>query len=200
MPIIIVIMAMTLLTGLGTVLVLGTMTESAIAASYRDAADTFYAAEAAVEFVTRDLAAASDWDAVVAGDAMSVFVDGPADGTREVGAVTLDLTEATRDVNTVAAAGPGGSIPTYGLYAYGPFADLLPPAAPPSRIYVVVWVADLAGEGEGGAPASPVVGLVARAYGPTGARRSVAVSVARTGTGDAEIPAAVRVLSWNELR
>lgn len=48
---VIVMMTITLLTALGAALTLATVTETAIAANYRDAAEALYAAEGAVEFV-----------------------------------------------------------------------------------------------------------------------------------------------------
>jgi hypothetical protein len=187
-----------MLTGLGTVLVLGTVTETAIASSYREGMQAFHAAEAAAEFAVRDLAAASDWEAVLTGEATSTFVDGPPGGTRLVGAETIDLTDATSEINAVAAAAAEDP-PSYGLYAYGRFADLLQIGPVPSPMYVAVWIADLSSE-EAGDPASRVVGIVGRAYGPTGSRRSIAVSVTRTGEGEAEVPASIHMLSWAELR
>lgn len=199
MPLVIALMALTLLTGLGTVLVLGTMTETAIAASYREGTEAFHAAEAAVEFAIRDFAAAADWEAILTGEAASAFVDGPPGGTRVVGAETIDLTEATDAINAAAEAPAGGAPPVYGLYAYGPFADLLQLGAVRWRMYIAVWIADLSTEEAD--PASPVVAIVGRAYGPTGSRRSIAVSLTtRRGTGEAGVPAEIHMLSWVELR
>jgi Tfp pilus assembly protein PilX len=195
MTLVIVIMALSLLTGLGTVLVVGTMTETAVVANYRQGVEAFYAAEGAVEFAIRDLAQASDWDAIVTGATTSTFVDGPPDGTRRVGASTVDLTQATADVNALAAAETEGS---FHLYAYGRFADLVSSAAVRSPIYVCVWVADLSAGEE--VEAERVVRIIGRAYGPTGAQRSIAVSVARAASSDDPASAPLEVLSWAELR
>ena len=92
---VIVMMTMTLLTALGTALTLATITETAIAANYRDAAEALYAAEGSVEFVMQELADSPDWSDVLAESGRSVFVDGPAGGVRTVGAITLDLAQAT---------------------------------------------------------------------------------------------------------
>jgi Tfp pilus assembly protein PilX len=59
------LMAMMLLTALGTALTLATITETAIAANYRDAAAALYAAEGAVEFVMQELADVPDWSDVI---------------------------------------------------------------------------------------------------------------------------------------
>ena len=70
---VIVMMAVTLLTALGSALTLATIAETAVAANYRDATETFYAAEGAVEFAMQELAAVSDWRAVVAAPGRSAF-------------------------------------------------------------------------------------------------------------------------------
>jgi Tfp pilus assembly protein PilX len=190
MSLVISMMALTLLTALGGALVLGTVAETAIAASYREGAETFYAAEAAVEFAMQELAVAPDWEEIAAGDRTSSFVDGPPAGIRRVGAATLDLTTATEDVAT-AAADVDGEV-SYHLYAYGRFAELIPAAAR-SPYYVMAWTAGLEAGDAGG---WPIMRIVGRAYGPTGSRRSIVVSVTRP-PDSGETP---QVLSWYELR
>lgn len=183
MAILTAISTLTLLTALAGALILGTTAETAIAASYRDGVETFYAAESAVEFAVDELRDADDWGAVLSGDLPSAFIDGPPEGVRRIGAVTLDLAAETVDV----AAIPDGAEPSYRLYAYGPFTDLISIGAVAPKHYVGIWVAELERDGLGEASTIRVLG---RAYGPTGARRSVAVSVTRAG----------RVLSWSDLR
>ncbi len=189
MSLVIAMMALTLLTALGAALVLGTVTETAIAASYREGTETFYAAEAAVEFVVQELAAAPDWDEILAGDRISSLVDGPPAGARSVGAATVDLTAATADVITATGGDDEGV--SYRLYAYGHLADMIPGTAAGSPYYVVAWIAELPADGE----EPPGIRVVGRAYGPTGSRRSVMVSV--TKPQDSE---ELQVVSWRELR
>ena len=143
----------------------------------------------------QELAAAPDWHAVLDGGETSLFVDGPAAGTRTVGAVALDLAQATEDVNRAARGGPVEAL--YRLYAYGRLADLMP-AARQSRIYVVVWVADLAGPEAREAGTPIVLSLVGRAYGPTGSRRSVALTVFRTPEENGP-PGGLHIASWHDL-
>lgn len=196
----IALMAMTLLTALGTALVLATMTETAISANYRDATETFYAADALVEFVVQDLGAAPDWNRVVAGSATSAFVDGPPSGTRTVGALALDLTEATLDINASVATTAAGDSPQWSLYAFGRFDDLVPSEGHRSRIYVVAWVvdrSDMPGE-EQSVP--DVLSVLGQAYGPNGSRRAVEATVTRADTSAGAEPNPIRVLSWRELR
>jgi hypothetical protein len=188
MPLVMSMMAITLLAALAGAAVLGTVTETAIAASYREGTETFYAAEAVVEFVTQDLAAAPDWEEIVNGETVSSFVDGPT-GERRVGAVMLDLAAATQDV--IAATSAYDDDAVYRLYAHGRLADLVP-GATGSPYFLVAWIAGLAGEGSEGQSTMRIVG---RAYGPTGSRRSVVVSVMRPDSGGD-----LRVVSWQELR
>lgn len=197
MPLVIVMMALTLLTGLGTSLVVGTMTETAVAAGYRQGIETFYAADAAVEFAIRDLAGRSDWDEVLGGEP-SAFVDGPPDGTRQVGAAVVDLARGTAEVDAILAGRATPPSAWAQLYAYGPLAGLLPAAAARSPTYVCVWVAELAPdeEAEPDVPAVRQLYVVGRAYGPTGGRRTVLVTVARR-QDQGEMPP-LEVRTWEE--
>lgn len=188
MALVIAMMAVTLLTGLATTVVLGTMMETAIAGNYGEAAAAFHAAEAAVEFAAGDLAVAN-WDSVIAGATVSSFIDGPPAGARRVGAASIDLAEATRDVNTLPGVRAAGA--SYRLYAYGRFDDLVASPAGTSALYVAVWIADLTEDGDASS-----LGVIGRAYGPSGSRRSVAVSLTRDGAA----ATGVRVVSWAEIR
>ena len=185
-----VMMTITLLAALGAALTLATIAETAIAANYRDGTEAFYAAEAAVEFVVQEIADVPDWTDVVAEPGRSAFVDGPADGMRDVGAVTLDLAAETRDV--AIAAGAAG--PALVLYAFGRLEDLVPSGSDRPRIYVAVWVADRSSTPVDGTPASEALSILGQAYGTRGSRRTVETIVARVG------PSAIRALSWRELR
>ncbi|OFW51689.1 MAG: hypothetical protein A3G77_12455 [Acidobacteria bacterium RIFCSPLOWO2_12_FULL_68_19] len=184
-----VMMSLTLLTGLAAALVVGTMTETAVVAGYRYGVEAFYAAEGIVEFGIRDLALAPDWEAVVSGASTSAFVDGPAEGLRQVAGMTVDLAQATADVNGLASSGADGPL-RFRLYAYGRFADLAPAVGAPPHIYLCLWVAET----------TAGLRLVGRAWGPTGAERSIAVSLARVAADDAIGPGGVHVQSWEELR
>lgn len=86
-------MGMLLMTALGSALVLATVTETAIAANYRDATETFYAAEAAVDRAVHDLASMANWDTSVTPEAFAVsptmqvsirVTRGPAEGALTV--------------------------------------------------------------------------------------------------------------------
>ena len=188
MLLVVSMMTLTLLTALGGAMVVATVAETAIAASYREGHETFYAAEAIVELVVRELAVATDWAEIAAGDTYSTLVDGPPSGTRRVGAATIDLAAATANLG----AATGDSRVPHRLYAYGHLSHLFPVVSQPC-CYLVAWIADVA-QAEAGE--TQVLRIVGRAYGPTGSRRSVMLSVDRPpAPGNA-----VRVLSWHELR
>ncbi len=182
----IALMAMLLMLALGTALTLTTITETRIAASYRDGIETFYAADAAIERAVEDLRMMPDWNGLPASATTSTFVDGQPGGARPLAdGTTIDLTEGTAMVR-------GGDGPRWRLFAYGPLASMLPAGRVNSRAYVVVWIADvdapLAQDGE-------ALALLAHAYGPQGVRRVIAASVART---DLNGSLGIRVLSWRE--
>ena len=191
---VIVMMTITLLTALGTALTLATIAETAIAANYRDATEAFYAAEAAVEFATQEISAVSAWSGVIAKPGRSAFVDGPAGGLRTVGASTLDLGDATRDVNLIVAGAPGPASRGWVLYAFGRFQDLVPSSLSRSQIYVTVWVADRSETPEDERSGPDVLSILGQAYGARGSRRTVEAIVVK---GDAST---VHTRSWREWR
>jgi hypothetical protein len=188
-------MALTLLTGLGTALIVGTMTETQVAAVHRQAFEALYAAEAAMEFAIRDLAAHPDWDAVLTGGERSAFADGPSDGARRIGARGINLTRATTEVDVLLSALTAPRATRAQLFAYGRLAELLSVPDPPPPAYVCVWLAEFVRP----VPEDPPVRLlylVSRAYGATGGQRTMLVTVARP-LDSAEL---LQVRSWEEPR
>ena len=191
---IIVMMTMTLLTALAMALTLATITETAIAVNYRDAEEVLYAAEGSVEFVMQELAGASDWRAAASGSGQSGFVDGAANGIRAVGAVSLDLAQATRDVNGIAVGAAGTPSPPFVLYAFGRFLDLVPSGMGWSDIYVAVWVADRS-EPSGDEMSEPqALSVLGQAYGTRGSRRTVEAIIEKAGAST------IRARAWREWR
>ena len=180
----IALMAMMLMTALATALVLTTITETRIASSYGVGIETFYAADAAIERAIDDLRTVPDWRVLVASAATSTFVDGAPGGARTLSdGTTLDLVEETR----IAREGDG---PPWRLFAYGALEGMLPAGRLTSRAYVAVWVADAPPrDGE------EALGLLAQAYGPQGARRSLHVVLARKPIDDSK---GILVVSWHE--
>jgi hypothetical protein len=120
-------------------------------------------------------------------------VDGPADGIRTVGAVTLDLTQATRDVTAIATPTPGAASQPSVLYAFGRFQDLAASSTSRSQVYVAVWVADRSDMPGDETSVPDALSVLGQAYGPRGSRRAVEVIVMKTDSS------AVRVLYWREV-
>jgi hypothetical protein len=188
-------MALSLLTGLGTALIVGTMTETHVAVAQRHGFEVFYAAEAAVEFVIRDLVARDDWSMLLDGTERSAFADGPRGGVRRVGGRDVDLTRATREMDALLALRPVTARAAR-LYAYGPFANLLSAREDETTAaYVCVWVAELMPEVAEDPPAR-LVSIIGRAYGVAGGQRTVLVTLARLLGPDERW----RVRRWEELR
>jgi hypothetical protein len=175
---VIALLSLMLMMALAMSLALTTITETRIAASYREGTEAFYAADGAIERVMPDLrAAASTWNDILAGTIKSTFIDGPgADVRRLPDGTLLNLTEAPW----------GENAPRWQLYAHGPIASFLPPGRIDSRLYIVVWVADDSSEKE-------AITVLAQAYGARGVSRAVEVTVEQGGGG-------VRLRSWREVR
>lgn len=184
-----VLIAVTLLAALGAALTLASAVETAIAANYREATETLYAAEAGATFVMQEAAAIADWGDAATGAGQSAFVDGPPAGVRVVGAVTLDLEAETSNLNSTMPAGPG-AVPPWVLHAFGPLQDMAPSAAGRAKAYVAVWIANHT------ASADPsmrgALSIFGQAYGPRGSRRAVEVIVDKVDASS------LRRRSWRE--
>jgi hypothetical protein len=208
---IIALLCMMLLTALGMALTLTTTTEKKIATNYRDGVETVYAADASVERVMQDLLTVPDWNKILDGTTTSSFVDGaPGDRTLPNGQ-QYNLVQATNmvrcgktsscsdvEMNAVTEERPwGANNPRWQLYAYGPASELIQTATLNTNVYVVVWIGDDPAENDGIAttdgnenaganPGKGVVSMLAYAYGPTGVRRVIEATVARTDTSEME--------------
>ena len=101
LALVIAVMSMMLMAALGSALVLTTMTEAGVSATYASGIEAFYAADAAVERTLADLPAVEDWQAII-----GLRVDGPAE------ALIPSLTPGppVRVVLTVTAADIEGAI------------------------------------------------------------------------------------------
>ena len=185
---IVVLVSISLLAALGAALTLATTTEVAIAANYREATETLYAAEAGVAFVMQEVTAVADWSDVATSPGQSVFVDGSPAGTRVVGSAVLDLGDATDNLNAVAPAGPG-AVPPWVLHAFGPLQSLVPSSAGRAPAYVAVWIANHASSADGSMRGA--LSIFGQAYGPRGSRRAVEVIVEKAGSG-------LRRRAWRE--
>jgi hypothetical protein len=199
----IALMATMLLSALGLGLVLTTTTEVLVVGNFRQSQEGLYAADAALERVLPDLAAAPDWNQVLRGETKSQFDDG-AIGTRLLrDGSTLDLMEATNigncgkrtacsiaEMNASTEERPwGANNPQWRLFAHSSIEALLADGMATSPQYVVVWVADDPAENDddpskdGSTQSNPGRGLVlvrSVAYGPRGTRKTIEAIVAQT--------------------
>ena len=207
---IIALLCMVLLTALGMALTMTTITERRIATNYRDGVETVYAADASVERVMQDLLTVPDWNKILDGTTTSSFVDGaPGDRTLPNGQ-QYNLVQATNvlrcgkttcsdpDMDAYTEERPwGANNPRWQLYAYGPASDLIQTTTLNTNVYVIVWIGDDPAENDnkptvdgdetaGANPGKGVVSMLAYAYGPTGVRRVIEATVARTDTTEIE--------------
>ena len=205
---IIALLSMMLLTALGAAVIMVSNTETKIAGNYRNSQEALYAADAAAERVVQDLLMIPRWNDILAGSAKSAFVDGTVTGLKTLsggGRVTLcdngqgfncatspmtatgQLQQETDTANLW-----GANNPRWVLFAWGPLGDILPNTIQ-SSMYVAVWIADDPADAVNGVidgnPAADVNGTLtvhAEAYGPSGTRKVVEVTVARTASTEIE--------------
>ena len=212
---IVALLCMLLLAALGMALTVTTTTERRISSNYRDGVETMYAADGGVERVMQDLLTVPDWNRVLDGTERSSFTDG-APGMRTLpDGSQLDLNQATNMVRCGKTTCTDADIdlatderpwlknnPRWQLYAYGPIDDILPTNTLNSKVYMVVWVGDDPSENDdnplvdGNPPADPatysttpgkgVISMLAYAYGPTGVRRVIETTFAKTDTTEIE--------------
>ncbi len=178
--VVLALLAMVLLLALGIGLLTVGDTERAIAANRRAAAQTFYAADAALDRALADLLLTPRWSIVVRGDVRAGFVDASLTPVAPWGQ-RLDLVQKTaaRQRQSDALLPAGANNPQWHLYAYGPLDALASTTGQPN--YLVVWAADDPSETDDdpAADSNGVLTLWAEALGPNGADRAVEVTVAR---------------------
>ena len=210
MALILALMAMLLMTALGTALILTTSGETLIAGNYRNSQEALYAADAGLERAMNDLLTVPDWNTLLSGATQSAFIDGAPSGARTLpDGSTVDLSQlinmancqkltscSDADMNTVTSERPwGADNPRWQLYAYGPINELLPTESINSPFYVVVLVGDDPSENDNDPahdgvsqtnPGSGVLALRAEAFGPRGSRKVIELTLARTDTTELE--------------
>jgi len=189
---IIALMATMLLTALGAALVMVTNTETAITTNYRNAQEALYAADAGIERVVQDLLMVPNWNRILDATATkSAFSESGCAGTVTLAnGESVNLTAATNTLQseTDTANLWGTNDPAWKAYACGKMSDLLPNDSIDSNMYIVIWVGDDPSETDG-TPAvdgNGVLTLRAEAYGPTGTRKVVEVTIARTASTEIE--------------
>ena len=193
---IIALMAMMLLTALGAGVVMVSNTETAIASNYRNAQEGLYGADAAAERVVQDLLLVPRWNDILAGLEQSSFVDGTREGQKTIpggGRITLccGTSSATGQLQaeTDTANLWGADNPRWRLFAWGPLDEMLPGGNEiDSGMYVAVWIGDDPADND----LNPLfdfngtLTLHAEAYGPSGTRKVVELTVARTSGTEIE--------------
>jgi hypothetical protein len=204
---IIALMSMMLLTALGAAVVMVTNTETMIANNHRASQEAVYAADAVVERVVQDLLMVPRWNDVLAGTLQSSFIDGSMTLAKTMpSGATISLCCGSNSATSLLQSDTdglnlwGGNNPQWKLFAWGPMADILPDAEIDSPYYLAVWVADDPADAPPGAQGEPgtvpdnnplqdsngVLTLHAEAIGPTGTRKVVEVTVARTSSTEIE--------------
>jgi hypothetical protein len=207
---VVAVMATLVVSALGVALILGSTSDTLMAANFARSVEARYAAEAVLERGAADVEAAADWTGVLSGLVPSTFVDGPPSGTRRLPDGTrLDLSgvvnlancdhaspcEASELVSVTAERPWGPNNPRWQLYAYGALTQLLPPGAGSSAFYLVLLVGDDPAENDdqplvdGGPPVTGepenagrnMVVLRAEAFGPRGAHARVDATLDRPG-------------------
>ncbi len=198
---IIALLSMMLLTALGATVIMVSNTENKIAGNYQNSQEALYAADAAAERVVQDLLMIPRWNDILGGAATSAFVDGPATGVKTLpngsqvrlccGSSPMTAT-AQLQAETDTANLWGANNPRWVLFAWGPLGDILPNSVQ-SSMYVAVWIADDPADAVNGVidgnPLADVNGTLtvhAEAYGPSGTRKVVEVTVARTASTEIE--------------
>lgn len=218
--VIVAMMALLVISALGTALVLATSVETLIARNFRDGAGAIYAADAVAALAMPELASTPDWTSVLNGTTRSAWADGAPEGVRSLrDGSTINLTEILniancgtpaacrdRDMTAIDAARPWGlNNPRWRLYAWGRLADWLSEDAIDAGFYVLLLVADDPAEtdgdplADGPGPGFGVLTLRAEAFGPGGAHAAVEQTVARVSADEiSRRPGllGVRVVSW----
>jgi len=187
---IIALMASMLLTALGIALIMVTNTETQITSNFRNGQEALYAADAGVERVVQDLLMVPRWNDILTGTVTSGFVDGTMTPRLPGGGALINLSTATAQLQaeTDTANLWGANNPAWRLYAWGPVTGLLPNATIDSWMYMAVWIADDPSEIDGDplSDTNGVMTLHSEAFGPSGTRKVVEVTVARTSGTEIE--------------
>jgi hypothetical protein len=214
---IVAMMALLLMSGLGTALALSTSIETIIARHFRDGAGTGYAAEAIVLHSVQELSALSDWTPALDGSVHSSLFDGAGTGVRTLrdgSIVDLGAIQSLANCGKAASCPEtdlaiadeerpwGSSNPRWRLFGCGRLEDLL---GVPSSFYVVLFVADDPAETDldpfedgvaGANPGAGVLRLRAEAFGPGGVHSATEATLIRRRAEDLGPSAGARIVSW----
>ena len=194
---VVTLLALLVLVALTGALIPLTSSETAISAHHRRAAQTLYAAEAALEWVLQELQPVDSWDALLAGSRRSALWAGPTT-QRLAGGATLDLGRMTVELQRrgAGASGAGRGL-RWRLHAHGPLSAILPREPSLGLLRVAVWLADDPAETDDD-PARDTNGVVllhAAGVGPSLAQRAVQATLRRSDAADR-----VTLASWTLVR
>ena len=165
-------------------------------AGFRDGAETFYAADAALEIAMDEVAVWPSWSPLLFGGATLRWTGSASAPALPFGG-TLDLPALTAGLHAdTVRSGLGADTPVWQLIGHAPFGAIWPGAGPVAHLYVAVWAADDPEDADG-QPRSDTNGRIqlhAEAWGRRQSRRAVEALVKR-GT-----PGIIRQVSWREVR
>src|SRR5690349_4478979 len=192
-----------LVTAVATTMVMSSSTDLVITGNTRASMEAMYAAEAAGQRAIGELATIADWSTVLAappGNVTATFDDGEAMVRAPDGrALSVPVRTTARQAASATTYGPGvfgADSPVWRLFGHADIRALLPPGVTAPPAYVLIFVADDGGDGDGD-PESDANGqliVYAEAYGVSGAHRAVELAVSRV------TPGTIRVLSWKDPR
>jgi hypothetical protein len=177
--------------------------EAAIAANTRTGSQLAYAADAALEAILPELAAAFNWTDILTGT-VSSSLHGFAMPPVGPGESPIGLTQLTAIVQAEndARGSWGPNSPRWRLFAHGWLTEVVPVASADSDEYVAAFVADDVSETDG----NPMVDtnrrlqLSVRSSNARGMHRTVLATLEQTTERTAAGLPGVRVLAWKEIR
>jgi hypothetical protein len=184
--------------------------ETGIADRFRQNAEAMYAADAALSAAAAELRGMDSWSPLLAGSQQSALSEGAFSGAKAVpGGSVVSVccgpgSAADRLVSeTLLSPLPSRRTILWQPFLWSTFQGLVPDSLP-SRLYVVVWVANDEDEG-GTTDVNETVTVRAEAIDPGGLRRAVEgliarLPVAQPGTSATPQPPAVAFLRWREVR
>ncbi len=225
---VIVLLVLTMMTAVGTALLLIATAEARIATNFQLMSEARYAADAVLDRAIVDIAGVRDWTTLLNGGARSGFVDGLASGTRTLAdGNTIDLGQIVNvancqktapcsddDLNKVTDDRPWGlDNPRWLPFAWGPLNSLTATGSVNSLFYVIAMIADDPSECDnnplvdGGPPVPPCGGalLFNPGTGVLSVRAEAFGPYSTHKVIDATITrtdraGSVRMLSWREVR
>lgn len=182
--------------------------EITVGERFRGATEALYAAEAALASTVAELRALPSWNPVIDGTAPSASAQGLYAGNHVVpgGGLVRVCCGPQSAAGRLARDTSLSPLPARRAVQWRPFlwtteAALLPGASA-SRRFLLVWVADDEGDGDGvaGVDANGIVLVRAEAVEPGGLRRAVEAYVQRPIDGFPPPAAVVSVFGWREVR